>query len=157
MAPLILLMPFSFRESIEELESFYRQKEDRLRTAHGDHVEELELRISDLTDRCRGLVETHREELEGEKEKRKKDLSTMAEEHKEAIQVLLNDTSVAYQLRRGNFFNASNSLSEKYSLIWLPFHSDRTFTSAVMLTVTLTSFKLWKCQEFGGFWPCMIP
>ena len=76
------------RESLEEVESYYRQKEDRLRTAHADHVEELENRISTLQSRLKVQAETFEQELEQEKDKRKAELKSQAEEHAEMVQMI---------------------------------------------------------------------
>ncbi len=72
----------NFRESLEELESFYRQKEDRLRTAHSEHVEELERRVESLSARNRALLDAHEAELEEERARRKAEAERMQEEHR---------------------------------------------------------------------------
>ncbi len=74
------------RESLEELESFYRQKEDRLRTAHSEHVEELEARLGALAERNRALLETHDKEMKEERERRTRELREQAEANREAME-----------------------------------------------------------------------
>ena len=82
------------KESLEELESFFRQKEDRLRVAHSEHVDELEDRIGTLVKRNKTLIESHGKELEEERERRRKDLSEQAEEHKETLQRIKSEYAV---------------------------------------------------------------
>ena len=72
---------------LEEIEVLYKEREERLRSAHGEHVEELEERISSLLERRRAVLESHREELEEERERRRRELAEQSEEHKKAIQV----------------------------------------------------------------------
>ena len=75
------------KETLEEIEVLYKEREERLRSAHGEHVGELEERISSLLERRRAALESHREELEEERERRRRELAEQSEEHKEAIQV----------------------------------------------------------------------
>ena len=49
------------KDTLEEIESLYKEREERLRSAHAEHVEELEARISSLLERRRAMLESHRE------------------------------------------------------------------------------------------------
>jgi hypothetical protein len=75
------------RDTLEEIEQLYKEREERLKAAHTDHVEELESRISSLMDRKRELMEAQRDELQEERERRKRDLVDQAGEHKDLVQV----------------------------------------------------------------------
>ena len=73
-------------DTLEEIEVLYKEREERLRSAHAEHVEELEARISSLLERRRAMLESHREELEEERERRRRELAEQSEEHKDAMQ-----------------------------------------------------------------------
>ena len=80
--------PVTWLETQEEIESQFRQKEDRLKMFHGEHVDELEERIETLVKRNKTLIQVHNNELEEERQRRKKDLQIQAEEHKQTIAAL---------------------------------------------------------------------
>ena len=73
-------------DTLEEIEVLYKEREERLRSAHAEHVEELEARISSLLERRRAMLESHREELEEERERRRREMAEQSEEHKDAMQ-----------------------------------------------------------------------
>ena len=49
------------KDTLEEIEALYKEREERLRSAHAEHVEELEGRISSLLERRRAMLEAHRD------------------------------------------------------------------------------------------------
>ena len=83
------------RETLEEMETYYRQREDRLKTVHSELVEELETRIETMHSKMKSLNEMHKEELDSEKERRKRDLAEQSDEHAEAMQMLKSEYTVA--------------------------------------------------------------
>ena len=74
------------KDTLEEIEALYKEREERLRSAHAEHVEELEGRISSLLERRRAMLDSHREELEEERERRRREMAEQSEGHKEAMQ-----------------------------------------------------------------------
>ena len=74
------------KDTLEEIEALYKEREERLRSAHAEHVEELEGRISSLLERRRAMLEAHREELEEERERRRHEMAEQSEEHRDALQ-----------------------------------------------------------------------
>ena len=81
-----MMMSTKPRENFTLCVTLYKEREERLRSAHAEHVEELEARISSLLERRRAMMESHREELEEERERRRRELAEQSEEHKDALQ-----------------------------------------------------------------------
>ena len=74
---------------------YYEERIARMNEAHGEHVGELEQRIKDLKARSKASEVHHREELELEKEKWKKKMTEMTEDHEEMVQTLKTEYTVA--------------------------------------------------------------
>ncbi|XP_059099177.1 fas-binding factor 1 homolog isoform X1 [Tigriopus californicus] len=83
------------QETKEELEHYFRRREDRIRQNHSEEVEDLEKRIGDLVVKSKEDHESFRTEIEVERQRRRQMLQDQTEEHQEAIQMLRSEYTIA--------------------------------------------------------------